>query len=121
MVKHSSDSEDGKLWKKIARDRYSSLEEDFGFDPNMFQKIIHLGGQFAPKPGQKVSEYAAKIKLHVEFQTKKNYRVHIEGPKGPWYTHRSPLGCFMCEDLELYTVLNSVLDYLSKKYPKMVF
>ncbi len=109
------------FYKKLiqhSQDKYSS--ENMQFDPNLYKKIVRSDSRFAPDTHmKKLSQYIDKIKTLQSFQLEKSTRAHIDAPSGTWYTHRSPLGCFMCEDQQFISVLISILEYLSHTYPKL--
>ncbi len=103
---------------KTAKDKYNSNEE-IHFDSNNYHRIVHSSHNYAPKENELISSYIPKINLDYDFALKRANQKHIDGPKGPWYAHRDPMGCIICDPLEMCQILISVLKYLSIKYPKI--
>ncbi len=114
----TKESEDyfAKEMKKISakiQDQYNS--SDVKYDPNLYQTVVHSSSRYAPQVHMRTLEqYITQIKVLQEFQTEKSTKAHIK-----WYTHRSPLGCFMCEDMQFISTLIQVLEYISKTYPNL--
>jgi len=77
--------------------------------------------EYAPSKGQTLHSYAIEAEIYAKTGFKTNERSHINAPKGAWYTHKSPQGCFMCADQNLISVLIDVIKYLSTIYPKQKF
>ncbi len=114
---------EAELYRKLAAKAEDKYNSDIGltFDPNLYQKIVHSDSRYAPQPHMKtVEQYISQCKMLESIGLDKSTRAHVDAPSGTWYTHRSPLGCFMCEDQQFITTLISVLEYLGKRYPHLL-
>ncbi len=107
------------LIQKQMNDQYNTLEKPL--DPNDIKHIINADLEFAPKTGQTLKSYYEQLKVYVKFCSDKNIKTHVNGPKGAWYTHRNPMGCFACEDLNLMKTMEAVIALLASKYPDYIF
>ncbi len=108
-----------ELQRKGMRDQYNTLDNPY--DENDIEKIIHADLEYAPKPKQTLQSYAQNLRIYYKLAAKKNIQTHINGPKGAWYTHRNPSGCFACEDMNLLSVMLQTLEYLASKNPDLTF
>ncbi len=108
-----------QLAKDNLNDNYNTLDEPV--DLHATQRILNANIQFGPKEGQKWLSYLEQLKIYVKFNQDRNERSHINGPKGPWYTHRSPAGCFMCEDTNLMSVMLQTMEIMVNQYPNTTF
>ncbi len=109
-----------ELQKQGLLDKYNTLEE--GVDLGRHEKKPLSTHKCAPKEGQTFEDYAKELLTHVKYANDKNYQVHIENMgRKSWWTHRSPAGCFMCEDVNLQNVMLNVIQCIAKQYPKSVF
>lgn len=95
-------------------DRYNTVEEKV--DENDYKDILQSSLEYCPKRGQKWLEYAIEVRVHSKAHQIKSLKTHVEC-KRQWYTHRSPLGCFMCEDINLISVLTSVIRLMAEISP----
>lgn len=103
------------------QDQYNTLEQPI--DPNNIQHNKHSsqGLEFSPKQGETWESYSQRLKVYIEFADKKNYNTHVNGPRRAWFTHRSPLGCFMCEDVNLRHTMYDAILQMTKQNPKNIF
>ncbi len=108
-----------ELVRKHANDNYNTIEKPI--DIADVDKRQYLPHKFAPIHGQTLESYITQLKIYIKFATEKNAQYHINGPRGPWYTHRSSSSCFMCEDVDLHHVLLHTLTTLGSKYPTFIF
>ncbi len=108
-----------ELTRKAMNDNYSTLEKPI--DLANVENKHYLPHKFAPQQGQTWESYVQQLKIYIKFATEKNASVHINGPRGSWYTHRSSPSCFMCEDVDLHHVMLHTMEMMSKQYPKQVF
>ncbi len=108
-----------ELQRKGMRDQYNTLDNPY--DENDIKKIIHADLEYAPKPKQTLLSYTENLRIYYKLAAKKNIQTHINGPKGAWYTHRNPSGCFACEDMNLLSVMLQTLEYLAAKNPSLTF
>ncbi len=99
-------------------DRYNSVDEKV--DQDDFRNMINSSLDYVPKQGQTWKEYASNAKIYSQINAKINIKTHIEA-KRQWYTHRSPLGCFMCNDTTLISVLVKTLTQMASVYPQNRF
>jgi len=105
--------------QKGLRDQYNT--EDNKFEEEDYSRVLRADLEFAPKSNENISSYAKKVIIYAQLQAKKNIQTHINGPKGAWYTHRNPAGCFACEDTNLIAILTDVLQLLALKHPDDTF
>ncbi len=69
---------------------------------------------FYPTQGERVKTWLARLGMAVYEAKEKNIAIHINGPKGPWYTHRSGGSCFLCDDVTFIRLLHNCIVGLSK-------
>ncbi len=100
-------------------DQYNSLDNVIQEDD--VRKILKADLEFTPKEGETWESYYARAKIYADFNAKKNIKAHISGPKGAWWTHRNPSGCFCCEDMNLISVLIQTLHLQTLAHPKDIF
>ncbi len=105
-----------ELQRKNLKDQYNTLDvnQDLG---NTESYIPTPSLVYSPILGEKLSAYFDKLKIYRKINYEKNTKAHITPPKGAWYTHRSPLGCFMCEDQQMINVMLEIIGILAKRYP----
>ncbi len=108
------ESQDSKEY----HDQYNTLEKP---EYNYTEKVINSDLEYAPSHGQTWQSYAIEAAIYAKTGLKTSDRCHINTPKGPWYTHRSPSNCFMCSDQNLIQVLMDVIQVMSSKYPHQKF
>lgn len=112
-----------EFYKKMtakSQDKYNSPEMDY--DPNLYHRIVTSQHEYAPNQGETPTTYLIRLKIYQKLASETSTKTHIETAKGrPWYTHRSPQGCFICKQLELLSITISVLEYFITKYPKSTF
>ncbi len=108
-----------ELVRKGMHDQYNS--DDNPLDMNDVEKTLKINLQFAPHQGQTWQSYITELSIYKKYCEDKNIRTHVNGPKGAWYTHRNPAGCFACEDLNLINVMFKVLASMSEQYPDNKF
>ncbi len=104
---------------KIGQDQYNSTENIIVKED--YEKILQADLEYAPKKGETYESYYARLKIYVEYARKKNIKSHISGPKGAWWTHRNPSGCFCCEDMNLMSVMIQTMHLQALKYPEATF
>lgn len=109
-----------KLTKQINNndDRYNT--NDPVLDVNLYQRLTNSNREDSPNKGEFLREYLPRLKLHIDFARKRNLKMHRDGPK-QWYSHRHPMGCFMCADNETIQFIYDMLCLLSSKYPDYQF
>lgn len=96
-------------------DQYNSLDNHY--EEQDFNRILNANLDYAPKSHQTWMSYYESARIFAGMNAKKNIKTHINGPKGAWYTHRNPMGCFACEDTNLINVLLAVIGIMSHKMP----
>ncbi len=99
-----------ELQQKGLHDNYNTMEKPL--DITQSEKIVNANLEYAPRKGQTWLSYITELSIHIGYSEQKNTRSHINTPKGPWYTHRSPMGCFMCEDMALIHFMLRMLKEL---------
>ncbi len=108
-----------EIQQKGLRDQYNSTDNPF--EEADYEKVLNADLEFAPKKGESYDSYYNKLIVYTKMQAKKNIKTHINGPKGAWYTHRNPQGCFACEDMNLMSVMCNIIGLIALKYPKGKF
>ncbi len=91
---------------------------------NDYKRLINTPNHqdYSIRKQEKLSTYATRLQEHIRFANKKNYHIHVEiGTRGhPWYTHKDPNGCFMCEDTSFLLYLLSVIKALATLNPDII-
>ncbi len=108
-----------ELQEKQLRDRYNTEEKPL--DKHNYKKILNADIQLAPRTGEKIKDYITKIKIFQEIARKKNWETHVDNPYKTWHTHKMPVGCFMCEDLQFINVLIQVIQLIQDGHPDHQF
>lgn len=109
-----------ELNQRKLRDQYT--KENSQFDESEYVRKLVQGStlRYSISDGEQLSKYIERLRVHVEMQAEKNVKKHIHNMgRGCWFTHKDKMGegCFMCEDLNLYHYLFTLIEYLSAKYP----
>ncbi len=99
-------------------DRYNTIDQQV--DQNDYNHLLNSDLEYAPKRGQSWKEYAVIAQLYARQNAKISIKTHVEC-KRQWYTHRSPLGCFMCSDINLISVLQRTIALMAEQYPSQQF
>ncbi len=103
---------------KEYHDKYNTLEKpEYTYTEN----VINSDLEYSPSKGQSWHSYSIEASIYAKTGLKTSDRSHINTPKGPWYTHRMPQGCFMCADQNLISVLIDVIGLMAHKYPNQKF
>ncbi len=102
-------------------DLSSQYTDEEKMDANNYQAIINSPSICTPEGGEKLTHYADRLQIYCKIASDKNRLTHIDGPRKAWYTHRNPMGCFMCEDMNLIAVMRRVIGLLAIKFPKETF
>ncbi len=105
--------------QKGLRDQYNTEENKYQEED--YTRVLKTDLDFAPKSGESISSYAKKCIIYAKMNAKKNIQTHINGPKGAWYTHRNPAGCYSCEDTNLIAILVDVLNLIALIHPEDTF
>ncbi len=105
--------------QKYLRDQYNEVEKYDAMED--YQRIIQQStADYAIRKHEKLEDYITRLSIHVEYNAKKNIKTHIQAPKGCWYTHKSPLGCFMCDDMNMIHYMLNLLKTISKFQPEYI-
>jgi len=106
-----------ELQRKQLKDQYNTLDEnqDLGKTENY---IPTPSLAYAPVLGENLQTWFAKLKIYRKINYEINTKCHITPPKGAWWTHRQPSGCFMCQDQQFINVMLDILRILSLRYPE---
>ncbi len=108
------------LVKMGLRDQYNSNDNEL--DQSHYENVVKSENTLLnPNVGETFFSYYQRVVVIQKYSETKNYKAHIGGPKGAWYSHRSPLGCFMCEDQNLIRVLLDVLGLIVSKHQTDTF
>ncbi len=108
-----------ELQEKHLVSQYDNDEERL--DSNNYKSVTNSNVEYSPHKNETWSMYAERIKIYADLAAKKNRLTHIDGPRKAWYTHRSPMGCFMCEDINFIFMLKRVICEMSSQYPDKTF
>lgn len=100
-------------------DQYNSLDNKI--EEEDFERILKADLEFAPKKGESFESYHSRAKIYAQYNAKTNIKTHILGPKGAWFTHRNPSGCFACSDTNLIAVLLQTIKLMVLQHPKDTF
>ncbi len=98
--------------------QYTGLEI---MDVNDYKKVVNANVTYAPHKSETWKEYSNCVRIYAKINADKNRLTHIDGPRKAWYTHRNPMGCFMCEDTNLISLMCRVLDEMASLYPDNKF
>ncbi len=96
------------------KSQYTDAEK---MDVNDYKKVINSTVEYSPNKGESWMEYAKRVMIYAHINAEKNRLTHIDGPRKAWYTHRNPMGCFMCQDTNLISMLVRVLGEMSAVSP----
>ncbi len=99
----------------------SQYTDEEKLDPNDFKNIVNARLKYSPIQGQKWQEYATKLNIYTDLAAEKNRLTHIDGPRKAWWTHRNPMGCFMCEDINLISCMLKVIKIMASQHPDNIF
>ncbi len=98
------------------QDQYNTSDP---LDITVYKRMLHDStDKYKLQDGEKLSQFVTRVQLHIDIGFEKNERIHISAPKGAWYQHRNPAGCFCCEDQNMIAYLINILHILAIKYPK---
>ncbi len=104
--------------KQGNQDQYSTLKP---LDVSLYKQQVQTSTlKYTPHDGENLQQYLAKLKLYIDLGHEKNARIHIDPPKGAWYQHRNPAGCFCCEDQNMIWHMFAILQIIATKYPKFI-
>ncbi len=99
----------------------SQYTDEEKLDSNDYRSIVNAPSICTPEKGERITHYADRLQIYCKIAAEKNYKTHIDGPRKAWYTHRNPMGCFMCEDTNLISVMRRVVGLLAIENPKYIF
>ena len=108
-----------EMQKKKMRDQYNSLDNPV--EPEDYEKILKRDLDYTPKLNETYVSYAKKVEIYAKLIVKKNVQTHINGPKGAWFTHRNPSGCFACDDINLIETLVDTMLLIASRHPNQRF
>ncbi len=104
------------------RDQWNT--ESKNQDENEYKRIINSNNtlNYAIRKAETLEKYLIRIEDHVAIANKTNWKVHvIIGSKGkPWYTHKNPNGCFMCDDTNMLNYFINLFKAIAVQHPKTV-
>ncbi len=99
----------------------SQYTEEEKLDTNDYRTVVNANIDFAPRKQETWAQYSDRVSIYAKINATKNYKTHIDGPRKAWYTHRNPMGCFMCEDTNLIAILRRVIGLMAIQYPENRF
>ncbi len=73
--------------------------------------------KYAVRDGEKLYQFTARLQLYMDLSLEKNKDIHIYAPKGAWYQHRNPAGCFCCEDQNMIHYMFNIFKIIEHTYP----
>ncbi len=100
-------------------DRHNTIADQTNI--NDYKRIINSSLQITPNASEKLKNYIQRLQIYQEISYTKNWETHVDNGRKTWYTHKTPLGCFMCQDQQFISVLIQVLQFLSSQNPKLSF
>ncbi len=103
-----------ELQQQGMRDQYNTRTKTID-ETEYTSPIIETNTMIHPKKGETFISYYERICTVIDYAKAKNIKSHISPKNGAWFTHRSPMGCFMCEDMNLIIVLRNVIGLLVSK------
>ncbi len=101
------------------RDNYNTLTEQSS--EHDFKRVVNANIDYAPHNNETFTQYHARVSIYARIARDKNSKTHILNGKKIWYTHRNPMGCFMCEDSNLIQMLVDVIGYIASETPDKHF
>ncbi len=105
--------------QKFLRDQYNETAKYDAMED--YQRIIQQSNlDYAIRKEENLENYITRLEIHVKFNATKNIKTHIQAPKGCWYTHKSPLGCFMCDDMNMISYMLNLLKTMAKYQPEYI-
>ncbi len=104
--------------EKDLTSQYTDLEK---VDVNDYKKVVNANVTYAPHKGETYKEYGNRIRIYANINATKNRLTHIDGPRKAWYTHRNPMGCFMCEDTNLIALMVRVINEMADNTPDTTY
>ncbi len=100
-------------------DQYSTDESSL--DLGKYQNIVKDNTiDYSVRKREKLIDWLQRIEIYVKLGADLNAKSHITPPKGAWYTHRSPMGCFMCKDQDMIHYLLNVIRLLTHNHPDYI-
>ncbi len=107
-----------KAVKEGNQDQYNTLNP---LDITQYKRQVQQSTlKYAARDGETLKQFTAKLELYMNLGLEKNERIHIDPPKGAWYQHRNPAGCFCCEDQNMIHYIFNILQILAHQYPKYI-
>ncbi len=105
-----------ELQSKNLKDNYNTLDANLDITKtNSYVPTPSL--PYAPSKNETLKLYYEKLKIYRKINYDVNTKCHITTPKGPWYSHRAPQGCFMCADQMMINIMLEVIRILSLRHP----
>ncbi len=108
-----------KLQQHGLTDQYNSLDNKI--DEHDYENVVKSSLDYSPSADESYLSYYEKLKIFVQICSKRNIQTHIAGPKGAWYTHRNPQGCFACDDMNLMSIMVDVIGLMASRSPDTLF
>ncbi len=95
-VNYDREMENLERQQKELRDRYNTKEPLY--NPNDYSHVLESRRNDSPIKGELLSHYIVRLGEIIKSHSDKNWKVHvvIGSHNKPFWTHRNPLGCFMC-------------------------
>ncbi len=110
-----------RLLERQEQHLISQYTDEEKLDSNDYHRIINSKLQMTPTKGETYGEYIVRLEIYCDLAAEKSRKTHIDGPRKAWYTHRSPMGCFMCEHINLVSMMLQVLKITTEKQADTMF
>ncbi len=101
------------------RDNYNTLDEQSS--EHDYKRVVNSNNDYSPHNNETYLQFHARVSIYARLSRDKNTKTHITNGKKVWYTHRNPMGCFMCEDSNLIQLLVDVIGYIASETPDKSF
>ncbi len=108
--------------QKYLRDQYNELknqERQYADLDDFTIQILQSTEDYAIKKSQTLEQYIPTLEAYVTLYSTTSMKKHVTCPKGAWYSHRSPEGCFICKMQNLNYYLLNLLKTISKNNEKL--
>ncbi len=109
--------------QKHLRDQYNELKNQerqyADLDDHTIQ-LLQSTEDYAIKKSQTREQYLPTLEAYVTLYSTTSMKKYVTCPKGAWYSHRSPEGCFICKMQNLNYYLLNLLKTISTTQKELV-
>jgi len=78
------------------------------------QKIKRDNKVTAPTDGENFTSYLKRLQVMLTALDEQAVQEHMYGVKGPWYVHKRPSNCFICDYSTMVNQMLNILHDLAK-------